>query len=1285
MTRLQTVRVDARRFARFPGRLRLVLERLEDRTLLNAHSPLLQLPTLTLDPTDYDSASVLVRFNDAADLSLPNLPGATIESLPLVNGLHRVRLASDMTVADALAALEGDSRIAYAQPNYRLTVSSYLPNDPHFGEQWALHNIGQAGEVDADIDAPEAWDVARTSPGVIVAILDTGIDYNHPDLAGNIWTNSGEVPGNGIDDDGNGYIDDVHGWNFVDNNGNIMDDYGHGTHVAGIIGAVGDNGIGVAGVTWSVQLMAIKFLDGSGNGWISSAIEALNYAVANGATISNNSWSGGGYDQALVDAIATAGAMDHLFVVAAGNGGRDNDLFPIYPATYDLPNILTVAATDQFDQLAGFSNYGRTSVDLGAPGVNIISTVAAAGVVAGAGGYGSLTGTSMAAPFVTGVAALLRSQNAGWSYQQIVNRILSTVDPLPSLETTTVSGGRLNAAAALNATEFDDIQGPYIVNSTPTGDVTGAMSHLRVTFSETIDPASFTADDVVFFSGPHGSVPVTGVVAVGGANNRQFDITFASQTALGSYSFMVGPNIADLAGNTMDQNRDGLKGQGPADAFTAGFNIVPDLVYPNLDGATTIGDFGVNVSQINVGTHFAIADVDVQVNILHPKVDELHVYLVGPSGVVVILSAYRGDGANFLGTIFDDEATVDIAAGHAPFVGSYRPETSLDLLDGTDAYGTWMLFIEDWSYGNAGQLLDWSLIIKPEDNAPPTTVNDGNFGPVALNDYVSVLEDTPIVIAVLANDFTINGTLSITGVSNVQGGAAVVNANNTVTFTPAPDWSGAATFTYTVSNGYGHTTAEVFINVLPRNDAPVAVSDSAVTMQDTPLIFNGAPGNPPKVTANDTDVDGPALWVAGVGNATHGTVYLNKLGDVVFRPDSGYVGPARFEYTVSDGLLTSTTHVDVYVQAVNVVSVGNGGKLGDVVFTGADLVSVITGQGGEISYQMLFDGSDVGLSAKSERLSAFTFLPNGSLLVSTVGNYNVPKAGGGRLKGGGQDILQFWYTQLGETTAGYWTRYLKGSDVGLSSPTEKIDALAVLPNGRLIISTTGLVVAPGVIAQGEDLIALRPDKPGNNKSGFWSLYFDGSDVGLSGRNENVTGMQVTPRPGKPPLLHLTIGGHFTMLGAAGTPRDIVAFMPQQLGASTRGRGRLALHSQDLGVGAMKLNGFRLGATPLIPTSAAPSRHGQPPADYVKALEALPPSPLAPYEAPALENNQEGQVQAASLPESTASPLVIRDAVNRLFAAWGRPGADHPDWLLPLADHDATLPLVRFFAQLIRRS
>src|SRR5262249_46664784 len=249
--------------------------------------------------------------------------------------------------------------------------------------QWALHNTGQdsmfgvwlGGTPDADIDAPEAWDTA-TSSNAIVAILDTGITWAHPDLSANIWTNPGEIAGNGLDDDGNGFIDDVRGWDFVNNDNDPDDDHGHGSHVAGIIGAVGDNGEGVSGIVWHARLMAVKVIGADGTGRLSDAVAGLEYAVAKGAKVANASW---GYytfpgeeaaHQALHDAIAAAQASNLLFVTAAGNDSLNTDLpgNTFYPAGFNLDNIISVAATDNTDALASFSNYGPTSVDVGAPG-----------------------------------------------------------------------------------------------------------------------------------------------------------------------------------------------------------------------------------------------------------------------------------------------------------------------------------------------------------------------------------------------------------------------------------------------------------------------------------------------------------------------------------------------------------------------------------------------------------------------------------------------------------------------------------------------------------------------------------------------------------------------------------------------------------------------------------------------------------------------------------------------------------------------------------------------------
>jgi subtilisin family serine protease len=290
----------------------------------------------------------------------------------------RVKLPPGKSVKAAIAEnwRARDRRILAVEPNYRVRIAG-VPDDPLFTQMWGLNNTGQSGGTeDADIDAPETWDVATGVPEtseVIVAIIDTGIDYLHPDLAENVWVNAGEIGGNNIDDDGNGYVDDVYGYDFFQEDSDPSDTHGHGTHCAGTIGAVGNNELGVTGVNWRCKLMGLRFIGASGGGNLGDAIEAINYAVDNGAKILNCSWGGDGYSESLKAAIANARDHGVLFVAAAGNEGRNNDAEPFYPASYKLSNVISVAATNHTDTLAGFSCYGAESVHVGAPGVNILS------------------------------------------------------------------------------------------------------------------------------------------------------------------------------------------------------------------------------------------------------------------------------------------------------------------------------------------------------------------------------------------------------------------------------------------------------------------------------------------------------------------------------------------------------------------------------------------------------------------------------------------------------------------------------------------------------------------------------------------------------------------------------------------------------------------------------------------------------------------------------------------------------------------------------------------------
>ncbi len=361
----------------------------------------------------------------------------------LVKGLSLVTIDTGASMDSTLRQLRSSSQVLYAEPNYIVTTMA-IPDDPRFGELYGLNNTGQTGGTpDADIDAPEAWD-SQTGSDVVVAVIDTGLDYNHEDMVGNVWRNAGEIPNNGIDDDNNGYIDDVRGWDFVNNDNDPFDDNDHGTHVSGTIAAVGNNGIGVAGVNWSARIMPLKFLSARGSGSTADAISALDYAVMMGARISNNSWGGGAFSQALYDTIAAAQTAGHLFVAAAGNDGNNTDVTPSYPASYDLDNIVSVAATDDNDALASFSNFGALSVDLGAPGVSILSTTPA-------NTYSSFSGTSMATPHVAGTAALVLAEDPGLEVTGLKALLMDSVDAIAALAGITVSGGRLNAANAIAA------------------------------------------------------------------------------------------------------------------------------------------------------------------------------------------------------------------------------------------------------------------------------------------------------------------------------------------------------------------------------------------------------------------------------------------------------------------------------------------------------------------------------------------------------------------------------------------------------------------------------------------------------------------------------------------------------------------------------------------------------------------------------------------------------------------------------------------------------------------
>lgn len=413
--------------------------------------------------------------------------------------LALVTLPPGTDLTRALARLRRRSDVRYAEPNFRLQLAasqgaSVLPDDFDFAQLWALQNVGQAdGTPGADLGMPAAWAYSTGSRDVTVAVIDTGVDYYHPDLANNIWTNPKEIPGNGVDDDGDGYVDDVHGYDFVSADGDPMDDHGHGTHVSGTIGAVGNNQIGVVGVCWNVSLMGLKAFDDTGNGDVAASIEAIHYAIQNGARIINASWGNNDKSRALQEAIAEAETAGVLFVAAAGN---DNSDALFYPAAY--PHVVAVAATDAKDRRAKFSNFG-SFVTVAAPGDNIYSTLPN-------NSYGFFSGTSMATPHVSGVAALLFSRHPEFTPAELANILRNAVDTLAPDKY--IGAGRISARAAAHVNSPlpevrlllpETVYGNIDIPGSATG---GQFVRYSLEYGKGANPTNWTS----FFSSP---APVT--------------------------------------------------------------------------------------------------------------------------------------------------------------------------------------------------------------------------------------------------------------------------------------------------------------------------------------------------------------------------------------------------------------------------------------------------------------------------------------------------------------------------------------------------------------------------------------------------------------------------------------------------------------------------------------------------------------------------------------------------------------------------------------------------------
>ncbi len=386
--------------------------------------------------------------------------------------LSVLKVSDDKSLTSTLAALKNNPNIEFAEPNFIYSIdpvqsnknlvkklqkspftdfTAATPDDPDFGKLWGMRNTGsnepkgKTGVEGADINALKAWDITRGSRAVRIAVIDTGVDYTHPDLKSNMWVNSKEIPNNGIDDDANGYIDDVYGYDFANSDSDPMDGNGHGTHCSGTIGAVHNNQTGVSGVMADVSIMAVKFLGDDGSGSLEGAIKAIDYATMMDVDLMSNSWGGGGRSEALLEAIQRASDKGIIFTAAAGNSSSNNDATPSYPASYQTPNMVSVAALTAQNGLASFSSYGRTSVHIAAPGHNILSTV-------NGGKYDVYSGTSMATPHVSGVLGLLLAKEGRIPHEIMRERLTMTGVPVTALRGKTTTASRIDAYNLLTNT-----------------------------------------------------------------------------------------------------------------------------------------------------------------------------------------------------------------------------------------------------------------------------------------------------------------------------------------------------------------------------------------------------------------------------------------------------------------------------------------------------------------------------------------------------------------------------------------------------------------------------------------------------------------------------------------------------------------------------------------------------------------------------------------------------------------------------------------------------------------
>lgn len=642
-----------------------------------------------LDLITHAGGTLRALDNRGRDMAMRNIADGRIAKVNVRNAKQRDAL---------IKRLSNHPLVDVAEPNYIISINDTkssdfnilaTPDDPGFGDMWALENTGQSGGTPGvDIDARPAWDITTGDSNVVIGVIDSGVDYTHPDLADNMWVNPGEVCDNGEDDDGNGVVDDCYGYSAVNGNGDPMDGNGHGTHVAGTIGASSNNGEGVTGVNWDVEIVGCQFLGADGTGSTAAAIECIDYMtnlkVNHGVNLvaTNNSWGGGAYSESLKTAIADSIDQGIMFVSAAGNDGIDSDVTASYPGGYDLDGIVNVANTTRTDSLSGTSTYGAVSVDLGAPGTEILSTYLD-------GGYATASGTSMASPHVAGVAGLIWSIAPHLSVTEVKQILMDSGESIPALAGKTASGNRLNALNALIAADPDPA---YRLTLTPSNQeiVAGDSTTLTLDVGSIADWSG--AVDLSVSAEPQLDVSLSSNQAQNG-ETVDVQVTTTEETAWGEHVITVSGTDVETGEMTRD--------------VSATVYVLPqglsDFYYEDAANADIPDDDSNGISRvINVPETGVVFGAEVSVDITHTWRGDLIVTLTSPEGTTQTLHDRAGSDEDDLVATWD--------------VDSFNSE---------DMTGDWTLNVSDNAGADTGTLNHWSLTltaVEEDDGLPDAPV-----------------------------------------------------------------------------------------------------------------------------------------------------------------------------------------------------------------------------------------------------------------------------------------------------------------------------------------------------------------------------------------------------------------------------------------------------------------------------------------------------------------------------------------------------------------------------------